>query len=174
MADIKTEKTVAEELREAAARLRRVATGTTEGRWVCGRLEEQEDFSQQVAVSAEHALVAEINLRLADASWRYMRARAVRDGQWIALASPALAEPLASWLDLAAGRYDEDVYEDEIGCNPGGTHGDFCEADCPGHKPVAICDRCGNRVGPDAPEGSRCGCWDKALAVARVLNGTSP
>jgi hypothetical protein len=83
-------------------------------------------------------------------------------------------EPLASWLDLAAGRYDEDVYEDEIGCNPGGTHGDFCEADCPGHKPVAICDRCGTRVGPDAPEGSRCGCWDKALAVARVLNGTSP
>ncbi|MEV0994615.1 hypothetical protein [Nonomuraea sp. NPDC050202] len=102
MADT-TEKTIADELREAAAKLRRVSAGTTDGRWVCGRLEEQEDLSQQVAVSTENALVAEINLSVRDSAWRYMRDQAVRDGQWIALASPALAEPLASWLDSWTG-----------------------------------------------------------------------
>lgn len=109
MADTKTEKTVAEELREAAARLRRVSAGTTEGRWVCGQLEEQKDFSKQVAVSTEDALVAEINLGVRDSAWRYMRDRAVRDGQWIALTSPALAEPLASWLETTAARFDDEV-----------------------------------------------------------------
>ncbi|MGW4406556.1 hypothetical protein ACWEJ6_21180 [Nonomuraea sp. NPDC004702] len=94
-----SEMTLSDELREAAAKLRMLAAGATPGRWVCGDLEEQEDYGMQVAVSADDALTAEINLAAKDAAWRYMRNQAVNDGQWIALASPALAEPLASWLE---------------------------------------------------------------------------
>lgn len=40
-----------------------------------------------------------------------MRKRGGRDLEWIALASPALAEPLAAWLDDHAELY-EDVFKD--------------------------------------------------------------
>lgn len=159
MADT-TEKTIAEELREAAARAREGLVLAAEAHSIPG--------SPIVAVCGNHVGISAICDNCV-----HFDARDMVLARLIVVLINA-REPLASWLYLAAGRYDEDVYEDEIGCNPGGTHGDFCEADCPGHKPVAICDRCGNRVGPDAPEGSRCGCWDKALAVARVLNGTKP
>lgn len=148
MSDIKTEKTVAEELKTAAAKLRKVAAGATSGRWVCGDLEGQMDYGMQVAISTDDALIAEINLRAADAAWHYMRNQAVSDGQWIALASPELAEPLASWLESAAVWHDETtvVLTD------------------PNH---VLHHACGGVAGED------CACFAHPLAVARVLNGTA-
>ncbi|KAB8186919.1 hypothetical protein FH608_046370 [Nonomuraea phyllanthi] len=167
MSDAKTEKTIGDELRETAAKLRRVSAGTTEGRWVCGQMEEREDYSTQVAVSAEHTLVAEINLSTRDSAWRYMRDQAVRDGQWIALASPALAEPLASWLEQAAEEFDREVITDTPECPN-------CGEGCAGHPDALVHDEgCGNWLADADAPGLRCECFDRPLAVARVLNGTT-
>lgn len=81
--------------------------------------------------------------------------------------------PLADWLEMTVAAYADDVYGDEVGCNPGASHGD-CDDDCPGHEPVAMCDRCGHQVAPASPaQGSPCRCWDAPVAVARALNGSA-
>ena len=151
MADT-TEKTIADELRAAAAKLRKLEMSTTPGRWVSGDLEEQADYGKQIAVSSDDgALVAEINLRAGDAAWRYMCTEAEADAAWIALASPALAEPLASWLEDFA-RWAKDsifVYDEEE------------------EVPVHESDYC------DGVIGKGCQCFARALAVARVLNGAT-
>lgn len=82
-----------------------------------------------------------------------------------------LREPLAAWLEQTAKGYQEDVYEDEIGCNPG-ARGDYCDPGCPGHQPVAICDRRGNLLAAGA-ELERCKCWRHAITAARVVNGSA-
>lgn len=152
MVDTTEATTIGEELKAAAARLRQVAAGATSGRWVCGDLEEQTDAGMQVAISTDAALIAEISLSAADAAWRYMRNGAVSDGQWIAHASPLLAEPLASWLESAAwvaGEHPQDP-------------------DYAGLPDTRFCTECYD-------EETTCVAFiDGALAVARVLNGSQP
>ncbi|MFD9950562.1 hypothetical protein ACFWYW_57460 [Nonomuraea sp. NPDC059023] len=99
MADTKT---IADELKQAARTLRQTADGTTPGRWKPGDLEEQPDYSRRIEITADGGSVAEINVSLEAAIWPHMCAGAKADAAWIALASPLLAEPLASWLEEAA------------------------------------------------------------------------
>ena len=77
MADT-TEKTVASELCEAAARLRKARDAASPAPW------KRDGMS--------------VATRIGTAARAYTSV----DVDWIALASPALAEPLASWLESAA------------------------------------------------------------------------
>jgi hypothetical protein len=145
MADT-TEKTVAGELREAAAKLREKASAAPAGPWnvdgpwwwdrepaTCSTVLTTEPDRDAVAVIAPE----------------YNRhPKAENAAPWIALVSPALAEPLASWLESAAVWHDETtvVLTD------------------PNH---VLHHACGGVAGED------CQCFVHPLAVARVVNGTA-
>lgn len=178
-----TGKTIADEMREAAAKLRKCGGKATPGPWhrplntrwkasVRAALPEGEQGTWRTGVDPatgqrETCTVATVPVW---SDGRHARKRSGRDLEWIALMDPELAEPLAALLEKIAKDVSEDVYLDDIGC----TDEDQCEFQCGGHEEKPICDRCGHQVGQDAPEGGRCACWDAALAVARALNGTAP
>ena len=117
MADT-TEKTIASELREAAARLRTAGAVASKPPW---RRE-----GQAIATGSGMAALAYNGV----------------DATWIELAAPDLAEPLASWLEKTAHIVDS-----------------FRLPSHPEHEPCD--DPC-------------CYTAHHALAVARVLNGSSP
>lgn len=160
MSDTKTEKTVAAELREAAARAREHLLPA-----VTARVLKRD--TAILAICGNHDEAAEIcrNCHYLD----------VRDRVLARLMAMLInaREPLASWLEKTAQDVAKAVYQDEICSIPGGSQG-HCEADCPGHDPVLVCDECGNLLAPTGPkQGDRCRCWDTALATARVINGTA-
>jgi hypothetical protein len=132
MADIKTQTSVADELRSAAVKLRDTAYGAPSGPWQ--------------SLDGGDRLVA---LTESGRAWTHVLEEPVGHAgtaEWIALASPVLAEPLAAWLEQAAVWHDEttDVLTD------------------PNH---VLHDACGGVAGAD------CSCFAHPLAVARALNG---
>lgn len=154
MADTKTEKTVAEELKAAAKKLRDKAKNAPHGPWHIEGAYPQRISNPAAIVIADTFTGPDVPPYAA---------------QWITLVSPELAEPLASWLEKAARDMAKAVYEDEGNCTR-----NFCEPGCDGHAKVLVCDECGNLLAPASPrQGEACSCWDAALAVARVLNGTA-
>jgi hypothetical protein len=95
------DRTITEELRAAAAKLCEMAKGTTPGpwstadcsvypRWILsgGATEGESGYAAEVAKSYSD----DDGLAISDADW-----------QWMAFASPALAEPLATWLEVMSG-----------------------------------------------------------------------
>ena len=100
MADT-TEKTVAEELREAAARLRGESADTTPGPWK--RHDTFLDFGGHTAtVLTQRQQINDTEL----VAWLPSRSHEPwadhpcwANSGWIALVHPGLAEPLASWLE---------------------------------------------------------------------------
>lgn len=125
MADT-TEKTAADELREAAALLRKAGSVASMPPW-------RRD-GMAVATGSGVAALAYNGV----------------DAAWIEVASPALAEPLASWLEeYARWAKDSILVEDE-------------ESDPPVHES----DYCDGEIGKG------CQCFAHPLAVARVLNGS--
>ncbi|MFD1546951.1 hypothetical protein [Nonomuraea guangzhouensis] len=151
------EKTIAEELREAAARSREhllphvVAEVLPQTAIVvlCGSIHDES------AVTCRNCVLFDVKDRvLARLVAALLNAR----------------EPLASWLEQAAKDYEEEVYQEEGACHRG-----VCEPGCPGHEQVAVCDRCGNLLAPASPrQGPPCPCWTAPLAVARIVNGSAP
>jgi hypothetical protein len=123
MAD--TDKTLSGELREAAARVRAAGVAASKFPW-------RRD-----------------GMALATGSGVAAPAYNGVDAEWIALASPLLAEPLAFWLEEEAKMFSRSTYDE------------------PGFTVHAIC---GGIIGGAV---TRCACFDKPLAVARVLNGTA-
>jgi hypothetical protein len=76
-----------------------------------------------------------------------------------------LADPMADWLEKTAKDFSEQVIEDELECSN-------CDTSwpCGGHPRVLIHDDgCGGCIETGSSED--CRCFDRALAVARVLNG---
>jgi hypothetical protein len=141
MSDTKTEKTVADELREAAARCREAGAAASPPPW-------RRD-GMTIATGWDTAALAYNGV----------------DAAWIALASPALAEPLAAWLEQAAHDFDVEVEE----------HRPDCCGDVHEEPGLLHMDGCGGWVTVYRDHGGvPCGCFDHALAVARVLNGTTP
>jgi len=86
-------------LRRAAARLRETAAEVTPGTWVVERT------NRSVWVMADRGLyVANTGTSDIDESPRVQA-----DAEWIALASPAIAEPLAAWLESEQAVWGEDA-----------------------------------------------------------------
>lgn len=97
MADTKTEKTVADELRQAAATLRETARGVTPGPW--DRAADVLDRDTPYGDNHVGFWRGEYLMSVAEAG---AGEQADRDAAWICLASPVLAEPLAAWLEHTA------------------------------------------------------------------------
>jgi hypothetical protein len=143
MADT-TEKTIEAELREAAAKVRRLAKAAPSGPWgINGPW--WWDGAGQPATSC---IVTGSNEPVAVLPPPYNRhPDAEYAGPWIQTMSPLLAEPLASWLERVAEWADETT--DPVG----------------GLVFHVTCD------GVVGQEVRRCECFDHPLAVARVLSG---
>lgn len=133
MADT-TEKTIAFELRKAAAKLRRTA-GPLPILWVT------DDYGDGVQVADAES--GESNYVAEGVGEPY--------AAWMVLASPALAEPLASWLESAAWVAREHPQDPEYAGLPNTK---FCTA-CQDEETTCV------------------SFIADALAVARVLNGTT-
>jgi hypothetical protein len=86
----------AEELRAAAAKLRKTAKNATPGRWTAEHQSWAGDNAVLSYATNGHAVaVCGEEVKGADHP-------ASADAAWIALAHPGLAEPLAAWLESAA------------------------------------------------------------------------
>jgi hypothetical protein len=150
MADTKTEKTVAEEIREAASRLRGESAETTPGPW--RRHDTHLDRGGHTAtVLTERRELNDVELVAWLPSWSHepwADKPCWANSRWIALVHPGLAEPLAAWLEQAAVWHDQTtvVLTD------------------PNH---VLHHACGGVAGED------CKCFAHPLAVARALNGAT-
>jgi hypothetical protein len=147
MAD-STEKTIAAEMREAAAKVRRLGKAAPSGPWgINGPW--WWDGAGQPATSC---IVTAGNEPVAVLPPPYNRhPDAEYAGPWIQTMSPLLADPLASWLEDFA-RWAKDsifVYDEEE------------------EVPVHESDYC------DGVIGKGCQCFARPLAVARALNGAT-
>jgi len=157
MADTRTEKTVAEELREAASRLRGTVNGTTPGPW------RRHDTYLNAGGHTATVLTDRRNINDTElVAWLPSRSHEPwadhpcwANSRWIALVHPGLAEPLASWLKQTASDYEVEV-------NPRVSGRD---------RTQPFCDRCGLWLVQVCTDQELCSCWDDALAVARVVNG---
>jgi len=162
-----TEKTIADELREAVARLRETAKDAPSGSWgVNGPW--WWDRGDQPANATSCIVTEPGNEPVAVLAPPYNpHPAAEKAGPWIRLVNPLLAEPLASWLEQAAEEFDREVITDTPECPN-------CGEGCVGHDDALVHDDgCGNWLADADVPGLRCECFDRPLAVARVLNGTS-
>ncbi|MER7361875.1 hypothetical protein [Nonomuraea wenchangensis] len=152
MADT-TEKTLADELREAAARAREHLVPSVTA-WVlpqsalvvlCGSHEAAEEMCRNcMHFSARDRVLARLVAALINAR-----------------------EPLASWLEQVAEEFGREVITDTPECPN-------CGEGCAGHDDALVHDDgCGNWLADADAPGLRCECFDPALAVARLLNGTA-
>jgi hypothetical protein len=172
-----TEMAIADELREAAALLRKRGSEATPGPWhrplntrykasVRAPLPQGEQGTWRDGIDPDTGEREPCTVVSAPvwSNGRHYRKRSGRDLEWIALMDPLLAEPLASWLEETATRYDAEVIADQPECprcDEGHDHGTLLVHD----------GGCGG-VLLDVGEGI-CECFAPALAVARVLNGTT-
>lgn len=161
-----TEKTIADELREAAARLRETAKDAPPGPWgVNGPwwwevTHHEQDITSCIVTEPGNEPVAV----LAPPYNRHPAAE--KAGPWIRLVNPLLAEPLASWLERVAEEFGREVIEDTPECPN-------CGEGCSGHDDALVHDEgCGLWLA-DEDADERCKCFDAPLAVARVLNGAA-
>lgn len=109
-----------QELRSAAAILRETANAATPGPWerplnvrhkhVVTAAKPDDEQGQYLDGRPERVGVVQLNIWSGGA---FMRERGGRDLEWIALANPALAEPLAAWLDRAA---DHECLDTLVAC----------------------------------------------------------
>lgn len=144
----------ADELRQAAAKVRQTAAGVEYGSpWAVA------DDVPDLVVSGElrpYGAPAVAKANFGSASW-------------IALMSPALAEPLAAWLEGQGRRFNNEMGLDTPECPSCDTvpaHNHPVDFFHDGDQNHAGCDR------PFTGHGDyRCTCFDDALAVARVING---
>lgn len=120
MSDIKTRASVADELRQAAEKLRATGSQAMAGPWesldngdrlVAWRNVPGTDFDDDFEYVLDEPLEKET-------------------AEWIALVSPALAEPLAAWLEEAARQYEAPPCDDPTGvCNGCERRDDFVLAE---------------------------------------------
>lgn len=155
MADI-VEKTVAEELRAAARKLRDLAAKAPEGPWswdgpIWGDGPDGPDTSTLIVTDPKRETV--VLLPFAHEPFRHPRAEEA--APWIRMMSPVVAEPLASWLEKTAKDYESEVLLKTSGRD----------------RRLPFCDRCGLWLVKVCADQELCSCWVGALAVARVLNG---
>jgi hypothetical protein len=129
--------TPAEELRAAATKVRETASKATPGRWQSEVLPPNERFTRPAYwVTTEYDdSDGTTDVVVADCPWRE------GDAEWIALASPALAEPLAAWLEAVVGLI--------------GQHPDLAR----------------RHVDDEPCNSPHCHIVHNALAVARAING---
>lgn len=103
-------------LRKAAAKLRDAAEHATDGPWyVVGP-----PWNDQTPYVVAGHPDPDVGIFLADPEHPTMSRRGTEgaDAAWIALASPALAEPLAGWLEEEALQWDLPPCDDPTGvCN---------------------------------------------------------
>jgi hypothetical protein len=113
-----TERTPAEQLREAAQMLRDTASDATRGPWVHHRTitrDDENDFAWTVCRTicdggsggCEPDCGADVLTTGAEGCEEDNVTEA--DASWIALVHPGLAEPLAAWLESAANRAPTEV-----------------------------------------------------------------
>ncbi|MER6942521.1 hypothetical protein ABT294_00735 [Nonomuraea sp. NPDC000554] len=104
MADIKTEKTVAEELREAARHIRENARGTAAGPWKAAPVWSPDSASTSAVYSHAYPTGTVESEVVASGQKRYRKGglRNPCNARWIALMNPDLAEPLAALLEHMA------------------------------------------------------------------------
>ena len=80
--------------------------------------------------------------------------------------APAVAEPLAAWLEGEVEHAENGIVRDAPEC-PG------CGDGCGGHDEQDFHDGADDRLGCnrplDGPDDHRCGCFDRSLAVARAI-----
>lgn len=150
MSDTKTEKTVADELKTAARKLRDLAAKAPEGAWewdgpIWGDGPGGPDTTSLIVTDPKRETV--VLIPFAHEPGRHPHAE--QAAPWIRMVNPLLAEPLASWLEENAKLFSRSTYEE------------------PGFTVHAVC---GGVIGGAI---TRCACFDKPLAVARVLNGTA-
>lgn len=88
--------------------------------------------------------------------------------RWIALVSPAVAEPIAAWLEDEGEHFAKEFIRDQPecpSCGDGACH----------HPEQDYHDGSDDRAGCERPFGgpgdNRCACFDHALVVARAING---
>lgn len=114
MADSKTEKTVAEEMREAADRLRIKAADITlaPGPWVVDRYGDSV-YSGELE-EPDALCVAETTVSAA---------------AWITLVNPLMAEPLASWLEEYARWAKDSIFVEDEGDDPPVHESDYCDGE---------------------------------------------
>ena len=77
-----------------------------------------------------------------------------------------IVEPLAALLDAEGKRYENEITRDRPECpNCGEGYG------CGGHAEEDFHDDgCGGIVADNIDDADQCNCFDRALAVARVIN----
>jgi hypothetical protein len=143
--------TIANKLREAAARLRGESADTTPGPW--RRHDTHLNTGGHTAtVLTERQELNGVELVAWLPSWSHepwADRPCWSNSRWIALVHPGLAEPLAVWLEEYARWATDSIEEGEEGGSP--VHeSEYCDGEI----------------------GKNCRCFDRVLAVARVLNGT--
>lgn len=168
-ADTKTE-TPADELREAASRLRGESADTTPGPW------RRHDTHLDRGGHTATVLTNRTNINDTElVAWLPSRSNEPwadhpcwSNSRWIALVHPGLAEPLASWLEETADAIDRvSGYDLPLCCEPTHTRS--------GRVHLAECD-CRARERGVRPHGlsEPCPCFAHPLAVARAVNGSAP
>lgn len=91
-------------LRAAAALVRERAGAATPGPWTATELPPNAHHRPAHWVTTEYADGdATVSATVADCPWRQA------DASWIALMGPAVGEPLATWLDGEAARWDPEA-----------------------------------------------------------------
>ena len=144
--------TPAEELNTAATILREAGGNATAGDWQADPAHETSDFDVN-SVGPKGAAPIAYDVDEADS-------------RWVVVAQPSLAEPLATWLEAEAQRWNSEITRDIPECpacdgSPGCHHEEEDFHD--GGRDGSGCDRVyGATTDP-------CRCWDHALAVARSL-----
>lgn len=123
-------KTLSDELREAAARLRGTSDGTTPGPWRRHDTHLNAGGHTATVLAGDRLndtkLVAWLPSH-SDEPWADHPCWA--NSHWIALTHPGLAEPLASWLEEVARQYDAAPCDDPTGvCNGCERRDDFVTA----------------------------------------------
>lgn len=151
---------IAEELRAAARIVRETAEGTTPTPWRV--------HLRYYRKSPDMLAGAEFETPLHTSGISLNRPHLLADTRWKALMSPAVVEPLVTWLEDEAAYAEKGFVRDAPEC-PG------CGDGCGGHDEMDFHDGTEDRAGCERPlngsDGNRCACFTHALAVARAITG---
>ncbi|MDT0608773.1 hypothetical protein [Streptomyces lancefieldiae] len=147
---------LAAELRNAAAKLRKHVKHATDGPWVTSSVWSPRATSTSAVYSHAHPTGTVESEVVASGKIRsgYGGIREPWNAEYIALMQPAVGAALADWLEQAAENYETEVDTPEC---------PSCGEGCGGHAAEDFCTTCGD----EAP----CLCIVKALTVARLING---
>lgn len=120
MADTKTETTIADELKTAAATLRETVRGTAAGPWKAAPVWSPDAAVTSAVYSHGYPTGTPESEVVASGQKRYPKGglRNPCNARWIALMDPNLAEPLAVWLTFEAAIYEQIPADRQGACTP--------------------------------------------------------